>query len=47
MARWAEREIAGWGRYPRVTGLIARPETRRAVIEAMADPAPSPLLSRS
>ncbi len=37
MARWTEREIEGWGRYPRVTAHVARPERRSEVQAALKD----------
>lgn len=45
MAVWAEREIAGWGRHPRVSALVARPETRRHLIEALKDRNGGPVLA--
>ena len=46
VARWSQREIAGWGRYPKVRALVARPETRADVIEAIVDRQGDPVLAQ-
>jgi len=45
MTVWAERELHGWGRYPRVTAECARPEERREAIAALADREDHPVLA--
>ena len=45
MDRWAEQELSGWGRYPRLNAHCARPERRAEVGEALADRQGSPLLA--
>lgn len=46
MGRWAEKEIYGWGRYPRGKALVARPETRRDIEAAVKDRDGSPVLAQ-
>jgi FAD/FMN-containing dehydrogenase len=45
MTTWADKEIWGWGRYPRVTASCARPERRREVIDALRDRGDAPVLA--
>lgn len=45
MDRWAERELHGWGRHPRLPAEVARPERRREVEAALADRDGKPLLA--
>ena len=45
MDRWAEQTLAGWGRYPSIRGLAARPERRRDVTHALEDRDTDPVLA--
>lgn len=45
MERWAERELYGWGRHPRLPAEVARPERRAEVQAALADRDDLPLLA--
>ena len=45
MNRWVEREMYGWGRHPRVRGLVARPERRAEVKAALDDRGDGPILA--
>lgn len=45
MERWAERELWGWGRFPRVTAECTRPERRAEVEAALAERDGRPLLA--
>ncbi|PIE15886.1 MAG: FAD-linked oxidase [Proteobacteria bacterium] len=45
MTRWTEREIAGWGRFPRVTAQVTRPERRSEVLAALGDVGPEGALA--
>jgi len=45
MDRWVEQELTGWGRYPRLSAEVARPERRSEVIAALADRDGKPLLA--
>ncbi len=45
MTNWADKELWGWGRYPRVTARCARPERRREVEEALRDRGGEPVLA--
>ncbi len=45
MERWAEQELYGWARHPRVTAEVARPERRREVEAALADRGDKPVLA--
>lgn len=45
MTSWAEREMWGWGRYPRVRAHCTRPERRREVLEALRERGGDPLLA--
>ena len=43
--RWAHQTLWGWGRYPRVESLVARPERRKEVEDALADRQGDPVLA--
>jgi decaprenylphospho-beta-D-ribofuranose 2-oxidase len=45
MDRWAEQNLAGWGRYPTFTGLATRPERRSDVKAALFDRGDAPVLA--
>ena len=45
MDRWSEQELEGWGRYPRIAALAARPERRRDVTDALCDRDGAPSLA--
>ena len=45
MDRWAEQELYGWARYPRVRAEVARPERRGEVEQALADRGDSAVLA--
>ena len=45
MDRWAEQNLAGWGRYPTVSGLATRPERRADVKSALLDREDAPILA--
>lgn len=46
MDRWAEQELYGWGRCPRLPAEVARPERRREVEAALADRDGKPFLAQ-
>jgi len=45
MDRWAEQTLTGWGRFPSIRGLAARPERRRDVEQALSDRDEAPVLA--
>jgi hypothetical protein len=45
MDRWAEQELAGWGRYPTINALATRPERVSDVTAAMKDRSDDPVLA--
>ena len=46
MTTFAERELAGWGRFPVQKCLAARPEKRRELLEAALDGQVSNIVAR-
>ncbi len=46
MPKFAERELAGWGRFPRQTCRVARPEKRRELVAGALDSQISSVLAR-
>lgn len=45
MDRWAQQELWGWGRYPRVEALAARPERVAEALAALKDRGSQPVLA--
>lgn len=45
MTNWATSELHGWGRYPTIDAIVARPERVREVIEAFKSRGDSPMLA--